>query len=85
MVPAGVNPLNWARVTPELPARALNWLSKLDSSASTSVGVWTEGIWVLIFDQVGAVRRQLLALGLQCGQTGLKRHLLALELRALSL
>lgn len=47
--PAGANPLNWDRVTPEEPARALNWLSKLDSSASRSVGLWTEGICVLIF------------------------------------
>ena len=46
---AGVKPLNWARLTPEDAARPLNWLSKEDSSASMSVGLWTVGISVAIF------------------------------------
>ena len=49
VVVAGVNPLNWVSVTPELAVSALNWLSNEDSSASTSVGVCTLGIWVAIF------------------------------------
>ena len=46
---APANPLNWVSVTPVVDVRALNWLSNDDSSASMSVGLWTLGIWVVIF------------------------------------
>ncbi len=46
---AGAKPLNWVRLTPDVDVSELNWLSNEDSSASTSIGVCTLGICVLIF------------------------------------